>query len=284
MRDRRATTNRADQVVIVDEANAGGWIAGLDAIVTPVTGRGRRAAVTIELFASASGAAAYASKEAPYWNPKPSTLEEIDTPEFPGSKSYRVLQTKASPAITQINVARGPVYLKVAVYDEIDFASESIDQAVAIIRDAIANVDAVCGEKCSGKKGTLTTPPFGVKAETTCLDAASNSLPSLSTPKSQFVAVACTDAHDAELVGAVGTPYRTFPASQEDTIAKLDPANTACISALAKRQPTAATDARNRQIDLSTISPTAAEFDAGQKTTFCLVVSIGAPFQERYLP
>jgi hypothetical protein len=284
VRDRKSTINKVDQPILVDDATVNGWIAGLDAIATPVSGRGRRASVTVELFGSTTGAAAYGGKEAPYWNPKPETLEEFDTPEFPGSRSYRVLQTTSSPAITQINVPRGPVYLKVAVYDEIDFVSESIDQAVAIMRAAIANVDAVCGEKCGGVKGALATPPFGVTSETICVDAASSSLPTLSTPKSQFVAATCSGPHDAELVGAVGTPYRTFPASQEETVAKVEQANTACLSALTKRQPKATANGQNRQIDLLTVSPTAAEFDAGQKTTFCLVISIGVPFQERYLP
>jgi hypothetical protein len=284
VRDRRSTTNKADQAIIVDDAVANGWIAGLDAIATPLTGRGRRVAVTIELFASASGASSYAGKEAPYWNPKPSTLQEFETPEFPGSKSYRVLQTKSSPAITQVNVARGPAYLKVAVYDEIDFVPESVDQAVAVMRAAIANIDAVCGEKCGGAKGLLATPPFGVAPETTCLNAVASALPSLTIPKSQFVAANCSDAHDAELVGAVGTPYRSFPASRDEAVAKLEPANSACFSALTKRQPKATTDGQNRQIDLLTVPPSAAEFDAGQKLTFCLVTSIGNPFQEPYLP
>jgi hypothetical protein len=284
VRDRRSTTNKIDQPIIVDDAVANGWIAGLDAIATPLGGRGRRASVTVELFASPSGASAYAGREAPYWNPKPSTLEEFDTPEFPGSRSYRVLQTAISPAITQINVPRGPAYLKVAVYDEIDFVPESIDQAVDVMRAAIASIDGICGAKCSGTKGLLATPPFGVAPETTCLNAVASALPSLAIPKSQFVVATCSDAHDAELVGAVGTPYRSFPTSLDEAIAKLGPANNACFAALTKRQPKATADGQNRQIDLLAVTPTAAEFDAGQKSTICLVTSIGPPFQERYLP
>jgi hypothetical protein len=283
-RDRRADTDTADQKVLVDDAKAAGWISGGDVITGTPSGRGLRASVTVELFGTSAGASDYFSKEAPYWNPKPSTLTSLDLPEVPGALSYQVQNSSSSPAITQINVSRGPVYLKVAVYDQIDFAPEATDAAIEIMRGAIAAVDATCGASCKGVKGKLTTPPLGVASEATCVNFFPNTLSTVALPTASLVSTTCTNSHDGEVVGAVGAPLRTYPASRDESTSLLSSLSNACITALTKRQPTAEADGNKGIIDIRAILPTAAEFDAGQKTAVCVVFSIGKQFTKKYLP
>jgi hypothetical protein len=283
-RDRRADTDTADQPVLVNDAKTAGWISGGDVITGIPSGRGLRASVTIELFETAAGATDYFGKEAPYWNPKPSTLTSLDIPEVPGAKSYQVQNSASSPAITQINVSRGPVYLKVAVYDQIDFAPEAIDAAIELMRGAIAAVDAKCGASCKGVKGKLATPVLGVASEATCVNFFPNTLDKVALPTSQLVSASCTSGHDGEIVGPVGAPLRAFPTGRDEVSDLVSSVNSACITALTKRQPTAEADGNKGTIDIRTIVPTAAEFDAGQKTAVCVVFSIGKQFTKKYLP
>jgi hypothetical protein len=283
-RDRRADIDVADQKVLVDDAKAAGWISGGDVITGTPSGRGLRASVTVELFETAAGAASYFSKEAPYWNPKPSTLTSVDLPEVPGAQTYQVQNSSSSPAITQINVSRGPVYLKVAVYDQIDFAPEATDAAIEIMRGAIAAVDAKCGASCKGLKGKLVTPVLGVASEATCVNFFPNTLDPVVLPTSALVAASCTSAHDGELIGPVGASLRAYPVSRDESTALATSVSSACITALTKRQPTAEADGNKGIIDIRAILPTAAEFDAGQKTAVCIVFSVGKQFTKKYLP
>jgi hypothetical protein len=289
-RARRAATTLDDQPVIVDDAKKNGWIAGVDALAVSLSPRDLRRVVTLELFATTEGAAAYAAVEAPYWNPQPARLDDVATPEIPGARSYRVQQTRGAYPVTQINVARGPVYIKVASYDNgSDFTAAALDGTIETIRDVIARVDKLCGSSCTGDPASAIatpTPPTLTVPVGACVDFATFGPTSIAIPKAQLTSVSCTQRHDAEVLAIYKDTVPVYPASKTDEFIATAKVGTACAndSVTAKKKANAKANG-STDTAYKVFLPSPAEFDAEKHHALCVIFpDDGSQFTAKYLP
>lgn len=276
----RATTSEADIEVIVDGAGQNGWLG-----LAHVTGAGPSTSISISLnlHATAAGATGFAQLEAPYWGiNEPQILEPFPLPELPQALNFRVQLDPVTAPITQINVARGPIYLKIEVIDVAGrFRPESVETALGVARELIARIDAICGSTCDGARGALAAPKTLPPPGPPC----SNIAPiTLAEPPSEFLtAASCEEPHDVELVEGVSSPLAAYPTTQEETIQAESEALPACADAILAKKPAAEDDARAGLIDLRAVLPTPAEFDSGATSIFCVVIALEERFTGRYL-
>jgi hypothetical protein len=287
-RSRQAGTQQSIAPIIVTEALNNGWIANLDVSPDSPELSARTTTLTLELFATAEGAAAYAAKEAPFWDPTPTLLQPVETPELPGSFTYRVVSDAGSAPLTQINVARGPVYLKVQVNDVDDrFTPDALNDALAVALEVVKRIDNRCGQSCAGdpaSSAATPTPPAVSPTASGCLAEARSDIGDLRVPASELVDVPCSGVHFAEIVQRFPITLTEYPTSFEavaDAIAATEQLCQRSVIAIQTQLNDAATIG---SVDTAILIPSPAEYDAGRRDATCVLVSFPDPFTARFLP